>query len=68
MDKVIKMDWKEIVYGGIINFLIWCFPLAIITKVLIGYYIFGCIFGLLCFIVAGPRFNLGSMLYKKLVV
>lgn len=60
------MDWKEIIIGGIINFLIWCLPLAIVTKLYVGYYIVGCLMGLLCFIVAGPRFNIGSGIYKNL--
>lgn len=61
------MDWKEIVYGGIINFLIWCLPLAIITRAYTGYYIIGCLMGLFCFIVAGPYYNLGSGIYKNIV-
>jgi len=58
-----RYDMKKIIITSIINFLIWCIPLAVVTKVLIGYYTVGTVMGLLCLYVAGPIFNIGISLY-----
>jgi len=54
---VIDMDWKKIVFGSIVCFLVWALPLMIITKIMVGYFFIGGLMGMLCYYVAAPRFN-----------
>lgn len=59
--------WKIIILSGILNFCIWCLPLAIITKIYTGYAFVGCLMGLLCFYVVGPYYNIGEYIINKIM-
>jgi len=61
------MGIGEIIFGGFVNFLIWCLPLAIFTKVYVGYFTIGSLMGYVCYLVAAPMFNsITSSWYKSL--
>ena len=58
-------QWKIILLSAFVNALIWCLPLSIITWIYTGCYSVGWLMGTLCFIVTGPRFNIGESIIKS---